>query len=84
MAKKEMEGEVYYPSEDVIAQARLKDWDALSERADKDLQGFWAGEADELEWYKKWDKVLDDSNKPFFKWFVGPRPILFTMRSTAT
>ena len=66
-----MEGEVYYPSEQVVAQARLKDWDALAEKAGKDLQGFWADEASELEWYKKWDKVLDDSNKPFFKWFVG-------------
>jgi len=73
MARKEMEGEVYYPSEEVIAQARLKDWDALAAKADKDLQGFWADEASELEWYKKWDKVLDDSNKPFFKWFVGAK-----------
>ncbi|MDD2921702.1 MAG: acetate--CoA ligase [Anaerolineales bacterium] len=73
MAKKKMEGEVYYPSEEVVAQARLKDWDALAEKAEKDLEGFWAGEASELEWYKKWDKVLDDSNKPFFKWFVGAK-----------
>ncbi len=73
MSKKEMEGEVYYPSEEVIAQARLKDWDALAEKADKDIEGFWADEAAELEWYKKWDTVLDDSNKPFFKWFVGAK-----------
>ena len=71
--KKEMEGEVYYPSEQVIEQARVKDWEALAEKADKDLEGFWAAEASELEWYKKWDKVLDDSNKPFFKWFVGAK-----------
>jgi len=70
---KKMEGEVYYPSEQVVAQARLKDWDALAEKAGKDLQGFWADEASELEWFKKWDKVLDDSNKPFFKWFVGAK-----------
>jgi len=70
---KKMEGEVYYPSEQVVAEARLKDWDALAEKAGKDLQGFWADEASELEWYKKWDKVLDDSNKPFFKWFVGAK-----------
>ena len=44
-----MEGEVYFPSEEVIAQARLKDWDALAEKAGKDLQGFWADEASELE-----------------------------------
>jgi acetyl-CoA synthetase len=71
--EKEMEGEVFYPSQDVIAQARLKDWDALAEKAQKDLQGFWADEANELEWFKKWDQVLDDSNKPFFKWFVGAK-----------
>ena len=68
-----MEGEVYYPSEEVVSQAILKDWDALAEKARKDLQGFWADEANELDWFQKWDKVLDDSNKPFFKWFVGAR-----------
>ncbi|MGC1375753.1 MAG: acetate--CoA ligase [Anaerolineales bacterium] len=69
--KAEMEGEVYYPSQEVIAQANVKDWDKLAEFARTDLQGFWAKEAEELEWFQKWDKVLDDSNKPFFKWFVG-------------
>lgn len=24
-----------------------------------------------MEWYEKWEQVLDDSNPPFFKWFVG-------------
>ena len=70
---KEMEGEVYYPSDEVVAQARLKDWDTLAEKARNDMQGFWADEANELEWFQKWDKVLDDSNKPFFKWFVGAK-----------
>ncbi len=32
---------------------------------------FWSREAEKLHWYKKWDKVLDDSNYPFFRWFVG-------------
>ncbi len=71
--KKEMEGEVYYPSEQVVAQARVRDWDALAEKADKDLEGFWADEASELEWYKKWDKVLDDSKAPFFQWYTGAK-----------
>lgn len=68
---KKMEGEVYHPSDKVVAQANVQDWDKLAEYARKDLQGFWADRAEELEWFKKWDKVLDDSNKPFFKWFVG-------------
>ena len=24
-----------------------------------------------MHWYKTWDKVLDDSNKPFYRWFTG-------------
>jgi acetyl-CoA synthetase len=66
-----MEGEVFDPPQQAVARARLKDWRATAELADKDLEGFWAKEADELEWYRKWDRVLDDSNKPFFKWFTG-------------
>jgi acetyl-CoA synthetase len=34
-------------------------------------EAFWASVADELHWYKKWDKVLDKSEAPFFKWFAG-------------
>jgi acetyl-CoA synthetase len=49
----------------------VKDWGGLAEQAQKDIQAFWAAEAGELEWFKKWDKVLDDSNKPFYKWYVG-------------
>nr|MBI2904504.1 acetate--CoA ligase [Chloroflexota bacterium] len=69
--KPQLEGEVYYPSEAVKAQANVPDWEAMAEHARHDLQGFWAERAEELEWFQKWDKVLDDSNKPFFKWFVG-------------
>ena len=69
--KPKMEGEVYYPSDEVIAQASLKDWGKTAEFARNDLEGFWEKEAAELEWFQKWDKVLDDSKKPFFKWFVG-------------
>jgi acetyl-CoA synthetase len=32
---------------------------------------FWAKVADDLHWYTKWDEVLDDSQAPFFKWFVN-------------
>ncbi|HEY5269496.1 MAG TPA: acetate--CoA ligase [Anaerolineales bacterium] len=71
--KLEMEGEVYYPSAEVVAQANIPNWELLAERARKDLQGFWAECAGELEWFQKWDKVLDDSDKPFFKWFTGAK-----------
>ncbi|MBD3196945.1 MAG: acetate--CoA ligase [Candidatus Lokiarchaeota archaeon] len=32
---------------------------------------FWTPIAENIHWYKKWDEVLDDSNPPFYKWFVG-------------
>lgn len=68
-----LEGEVFYPSNDVLAQASLTNWEELARRAAEDLEGFWAAEAEELEWFRKWDRVLDDGNKPFFKWFTGAK-----------
>ena len=62
--KKQLEGEVYYPSEEIVAQANATDWDEMSAQALKDPQAFWAAEAEQLEWFQKWDKVLDDSNNP--------------------
>src|SRR5512143_2661761 len=69
----QLSGETFYPSADVKAQARLQDWDATAKFAGQDLQWFWAQEAEELEWYRKWDQVLDESDKPFFKWFTGAK-----------
>ncbi len=69
----DMEGEVYFPSHEVVRHTNVKDWEALAEEARADLQGFWAKRAKELEWFRKWDKVLDDSKKPFYKWFVGAK-----------
>lgn len=63
--------EFFYPSEEVKSQANVKDYESLYKRSIEDREGFWAERADELEWFQKWDKVLDDSNKPFYKWFVG-------------
>ena len=40
-------------------------------RSADDPEGFWAEAAEKVHWYKKWHKVLDDSNKPFYRWFVG-------------
>ncbi len=36
-----------------------------------DRNGFWAEAAENIAWRKKWDKVLDDSNLPFYRWFTG-------------
>lgn len=37
----------------------------------QDPEGFWAEAAEAITWDKKWDKVLDASNPPFYRWFLG-------------
>jgi len=64
-------GEWYHPTEDVINNAHVPDYNEVYNEAVDDLEGFWAERAESLEWYKKWDKVIDDSNAPFYKWFTG-------------
>ena len=63
--------DIYAPNPEVIEHARIQDWDAVQKSAAADPQGFWAERASELAWTRKWDKVLDDSNPPFYKWFAG-------------
>ncbi|MBT8345258.1 MAG: propionyl-CoA synthetase [Desulfofustis sp.] len=36
-------------------------------------EGFWAEAAEGIDWYQKWDKVLDDSNPPFYRWYPGAK-----------
>lgn len=67
----QLEGEVFYPSPEAVALANVRNWEAVAERADEDLEGFWAEQAQDLDWHQPWTKVLDDSNAPFYKWFVG-------------
>ena len=62
--------ERFEPSAEFRANATLKD-PSIYEQADRDWQGWWASEAEKLHWFEKWDRVLDDSNPPFYKWFVG-------------
>ena len=40
-------------------------------RSIRDPKAFWAEAAAAIHWYKKWDKVLDDSRAPFYRWFSG-------------
>ena len=46
-------------------------YDDVYQHSLADPEGFWGRVAEELHWYQKWDRVLDDSNPPFFRWFVG-------------
>ena len=36
-----------------------------------DPQGYWAEAAEAIDWTKRWDRVLDARNPPFYRWFAG-------------
>jgi acetyl-CoA synthetase len=72
--------EVFHPNAEMVEQsnvmayARKKGFSSYEELYQWTLSNseeFWADMASELEWFTPWEKVLDESNKPFFKWFTG-------------
>lgn len=65
------ESRTFPPSAEFAAQANATA--ALYDQADADREAFWAEQAGELHWERKWDRVLDWSGAPFAKWFVGGR-----------
>ncbi|KRA30007.1 MULTISPECIES: acetate--CoA ligase [unclassified Nocardioides] len=69
LANLSREERCFEPPADLAADANVKA-DAY-DAAKADREGFWATQADRLDWATKWDQVLDWSNPPFAKWFVG-------------
>jgi acetyl-CoA synthetase len=65
-----LEVERFEPPADFREHALLRD-PAVYEQAARDPQAWWAAQAGELDWFTPWERVLDDSNPPFYKWFVG-------------
>jgi len=59
---------VYPGNEKVSSGKKLREeW----EKSIKNPQEFWTEKAKAIDWFKPWNKVLDDSNPPFYKWFSG-------------
>jgi len=55
-------------NEKIFPRKTLKDeWEQSIQNPEK----FWGEKAKAIDWFKTWDKVLDDSNPPFYKWFSG-------------
>src|SRR5438309_2800514 len=59
----------YPPSEEFKAQANWND-PSIYQRAEADPEAFWAEQAQAIDWFKPWDKVLE-WEVPWAKWFVG-------------
>ncbi|HEY6887993.1 MAG TPA: AMP-binding protein, partial [Solirubrobacter sp.] len=64
-----LDQEKFSPPEDFAEHAVITD-PKIYEQGD-DYEAFWAERAEALHWDTKWDQVLDWSNPPFAKWFVG-------------
>ena len=66
---------VFRPLPQLVIEANVnpQELEAFRRQATHDPLGYWEEAADELDWYKKWDKVLDDSDAPFYRWFPGAR-----------
>jgi acetyl-CoA synthetase len=63
------ESRTFPPSDEFARQANAKA--ELYEQADADREAFWAEQAGQLSWDTPWDQILDWTNPPFAKWFVG-------------
>ena len=48
-------------------------YDEVYRRAQQDPEGFWAAAAEEIHWERRWDRVLDASRPPYYRWFPGGR-----------
>ncbi|WP_347059162.1 acetate--CoA ligase [Blastococcus sp. HT6-30] len=67
----QLDGRTFPPPEALAAQANVGP--EVYEEAARDRLAFWASAAERLTWAQRWDEVLDWSNPPFAKWFVGGR-----------
>ena len=67
----------FQPSQEFASKANVSGMEAYQELYDAakaDPEGFWAKLAEEkIDWFRKWDQVLDKSDAPFYKWFVGAK-----------
>jgi acetyl-CoA synthetase len=65
-----LDKEIFEPPAAFREKALIAD-ESVYEEAARDPQGWWAKQAEALDWFDPWDQVLDESEAPFFKWFVG-------------
>ncbi len=64
------EKRIFKPNVETVERAHVKNWETEIEKG-KNFEKYWEEKAEDLDWFERWDQVLDESNKPFFKWFVN-------------
>jgi acetyl-CoA synthetase len=64
-----LEIETFDPPNEFRERALLADPEVY-ERAAADPLAWWTEQAEQLHWFRRWTRVLDDDDPPFYKWFV--------------
>lgn len=64
------EKNIFKPNVETIERAHVKNWENEITKGN-DFKKYWEDKADDLDWFQRWDQVLDESNKPFYKWFLN-------------
>ena len=70
------ENRKFNPNLQFVKQAKIAGMDAYKELYQKSVEKpleFWSDVANELHWFKPWDKVLDESNAPFYQWYTNAK-----------
>jgi acetyl-CoA synthetase len=62
--------ESFEPPQEFVDSALIAD-ESVHEEAARDPEAWWAKQAEALDWFERWDTVLDESGAPFYKWFTG-------------
>ena len=65
-----LDQETFDPPNGFRDKALISD-ESVHEEAASDPQAWWDEQAKALDWFEEWDEVLDESDAPFYKWFVG-------------
>src|SRR5215218_9281218 len=66
-----LDEEVFEPPGEFRENALISD-ESVYEEAARDPEGYWAKQSEELlDWAEPWETALDESDAPFYKWFVG-------------
>lgn len=70
-----MEDQIFMPPDSIKMKAYIRSMDEywkIYQRSVEDPEGFWGELAEQLDWYKRWDKVLEyDFDRPDIKWFIN-------------
>jgi len=69
------EERVFRPLPQMVIEANInpQEYSEVMKKTRENYLEYWEEAAKELDWFKKWDKVLDDSQAPFYKWFTGAK-----------